>query len=189
MIKHNEIKKGKLVVIKNDPYEIVKCSHVVKGRGKSVVQAQLKNMKTGGILQKTFHPGESIEEAEIERANNVFAYRKKDEYVFHEEGNPSKRFSLSKEQVKEKADYLKEKADTTTLLFKGEVIEILLPVKMSFEVIEAPPGVKGNRAEGGTKVAVIETGKNIDVPLFINQGDIIEINTETGEYTKRVSSS
>jgi elongation factor P len=186
MLKHNEIRKGRIIVLGEDPYEVTKYSHVVKGRGKSVVQTQLKNMRTGGVLQKTFHPGESAEEADLEKIGAVFVYRNKNKFIFHEEGNPSKRFELSKDQLDEKADYLKEKTVVTTLLFKEKIIGIFVPIKMNFKVIAAPPGVKGNRAEGGTKVVTIETGKNIDVPLFIEEGDLIEVNTETGEYAKRI---
>ncbi len=186
MLKHNEIRKGKIIVLGEDPYEVTKYSHVVKGRGKSVVQTQLKNMRSGNVLQKTFHPGETAEEAELEKMNAVFVYSNKDKYVFHEEGYPSKRFELTEDQVDDKKGYLKEKTAVTTLLFKEKIIGIFLPIKMNFKVAEAPPGVKGNRAEGGTKVITLETGKNIDAPLFIEEGDVVEINTETGEYVRRV---
>ncbi len=186
MLKHNEIKKGKIIILREDPYEVVNYSHVVKGRGKSVVQTRLKNMRTGNVLQKTFHPGESAEEAELEKLNAIFIYSHRDKYVFHKENAPSSRFELTREQLEEKVDYLKEKIPITAVLLNEKIIGISLPVKMNFKVKEAPPGVRGNRAEGGTKSVVIETGKTVDVPLFINEGDIIEINTETGEYIRRV---
>lgn len=186
MLKHNEIKKGKIIILKEDPYEIIKHSHVVKGRGKSIVQAELRNIKTGAILQKTFHPGEEAEEADLEKRSAVFVYSHKGEYVFHEKDNPSSRFKLDKAVLGEGADYLKEKAPVTTLMFREKIINILLPIKISLQVKEAPPGVKGNRAEGGTKVVTLETGKKISVPLFIKENDTVEVNTETGEYVRRV---
>ncbi len=187
MLKHNEIRKGKIILLGDDPYEVTKYSHVVKGRGKSVVQTQLKNLRTGNVLQKTFHPGETAEEAELERENAIFVYAHKDKYIFHKEEDPSSRFELTKEQLDEKADYLKEKTIITTILSNEKIIGISLPVKMSFKVEEAPPGVRGNRAEGGTKLVTLETGKKIDVPLFVNENDVVEVNTETGEYVRRVN--
>ncbi len=186
MLKHNEIRKGKIILSGNDPCEVIKYSHVVKGRGKSVVQTRLKNLRTGNVLQKTFHPGETAEEAELEKMSAVFIYSHRDKYVFHKENEPSSRFELTEEQVQEKAEYLKEKTTITALLLNEKIIDISLPIKMNFQVKESPPGVKGNRAEGGTKTVVIETGKRINVPLFINEGDTVEINTETGEYIRRV---
>ncbi len=186
MLKHNEIKKGKIIILGEDPYEVTRYSHVVKGRGKSVVQTRLKNMRTGNVLQKTFHPGESAEEAELEKLNAFFIYSHRDKYVFHKENAPSSRFELTKEQLGEKADYLKEKTPITAVLLNEKIVGVSLPIKMNFEVKEAPPGVKGNRAEGGTKSVIIETGKTVDVPLFINEKDVIEINTETGEYSRRI---
>jgi elongation factor P len=186
MLKHNEIRKGKIIVLGSDPYEVTKYSHVVKGRGKSVVQTQLKNLRTGNVLQKTFHPGETAEEAELAKENAIFVYMHREKYIFHKENNPSLRFELKKEQLEEKADYLKEKTPIIIIFFNEKIIGISLPIKMSFKVKDAPPGVKGNRAEGGTKTIILETGKKLDVPLFINENDIVEVNTETGEYVRRV---
>ncbi len=187
MLKHNEIRKGKIILLGDDPYEVTKYSHVVKGRGKSIVQTQLKNLRTGNVLQKTFHPGETAEEADLEKENAVFVYTHHKKYVFHKEKDPSARFELAKEQLNEKADYLKEKTVITTIFLNERIIGISLPVKMSFSVKEAPPGVKGNRAEGGTKIVTLETGKKLDVPLFVNEKDVVEVNTETGEYVRRVN--
>jgi elongation factor P len=186
-MKHNELKKGKIVCLNQDPYEIIKYSHVVKGRGKSVVQTQIRNMRTGNILQKNFHPGDEIEEAELEKINAIFVYSHRGKYVFYKENNPSERFTLDEIQIGEKKDYLKEKTPITVIYFKTNIIGIELPVKSVFRVTQAPPGVKGNRAEGGTKTVTIETGKKITTPLFIEIGDFIEVNTQNGEYVRRVA--
>lgn len=186
MLKHNEIRKGKIILFGEDPYEVIKHSHVVKGRGKSVVQTRMKNLRTGNILQKTFHPGESAKEAELEKLGAVFVYSHRGKYVFHKENDPSSRFELTEEQIGEKVDYLKEKTTITAILLNEKIIDISLPIKMNFRVKEAPPGVKGNRAEGGTKTVMTETGKKINAPLFVNEGDVIEVNTETGEYLRRI---
>ena len=186
MLKHNEVRKGKIIVLGDDPYEVIKYSHAVKGRGKSVVQTQLKKLRTRNVLQKTFHPGEMVEEADLEKENAVFIYTNRGKYVFHKEKDPSSRFELTTEQLEEKADYLKEKTIITTVSLNEKIIGISLPIKMIFKVKEAPPGVKGNRAESGTKIVVLETGKKLDVPLFVNENDVVEVNTETGGYVRRV---
>jgi len=186
MLKHNEIRKGKVILYKNEPYEVLKHSHNVRGRGSSVVQTQIKSLKTGTTLQKTFHGGEEVEEADLEKLNVVFSYEKRGEYIFFEEGNPKNRFCLTKEQLEEKSDYLKEGTVVTAVFFNEEIVNISLPVKMNMKVAEAPPGVKGDRSEGGTKIITLETGKTLNAPLFIEEGDVLEVNTETGEYVRRV---
>ncbi len=187
MLKHTEIKKNKIIILNNDPHEVIDHSHSVKGRGRSVMQTKLKNMRTGKILPKTFHAGEEIKEAELEEMKAFFVYSHREKFVFHEKGNPSHRFELKEDQIKEKAEYLTQNTLINVVLFNKEIIGIHLPVKMNFLVKEAPPGIKGNRAEAGTKSVVLETGKSVEVPIFINEGDIIEINTETGEYSKRTT--
>ncbi len=186
MLKHTEVKKGKMIVVKGDPFEVMNYSHSVKGRGRSVVQLQLKNLRTGKSLQKTFHAGEEVEEAEIEEEKVVFIYSNRGKCVFHKQGDPSSRFELTNEQVKEKVDYLIEKTVVNLVFFNDEVIGLNLPIKMTFTVKEAPPGLKGDRVEGATKTVTLETGKKITVPIFIKQGDVVEVNTETGEYARRV---
>ncbi len=185
MLKHTEIKKGRLIVLNNDPYEVIDYSHKVKGRGSSVVQTRLKNMRTGRVLQKSFHPGDEVEEAEIEKLEARFVYANRGKCVFHKEGDPSKRFILSKEQIEDKLDYLVSNTLVTALLFEEKIIGISIPVKINLKVKEAPPGIKGNSAEGGTKTVTLETGKVINTPLFIKEGDVVEVNTETGEYVRR----
>ncbi len=185
MLKHNEIKRGSIINIKGDPYEVTKAAPMVKGRGKSVNQTQLKNLRNGSVLQKTFHPGESVEEAEVEKKDLVFGYRKKDEFIFHEKDKPQSRMQIEGSILGGKQYYLKEKELVTAVVFEEDVIGINLPVKMLLKVKEAPPGVKGDRAEGGTKLVTLETGKKINVPLFIKEGDVVEINTESEEYIRR----
>ncbi len=187
MLRHNELRKGKIIILDKDPYEVLQYSHAVKGRGKSVVQTQLRNLRTSGVLQKTFHPGDELEEALLEKEDVVFAYSNRQKYVFHKEDNPADRFELSEEVLGDKKDYLKEKTVVTVTLFDEKVIGVVLPVKMSLLVAEAPPGVKGNRVDAGTKVITLETGKKINAPLFIKEGDVIEVNTETGEYVRRAN--
>ncbi len=186
MLKQTELKKGKIIIVDDNPYEIIKHSHLVKGRGKAIVQAQLKNLSNGKMLQKTFHAGDDVEEAELEKIDVIFSHSHRGKFFFYKKDNPSYRFSLAEEDLGEKINYLTEKTAVTTILFNEKIIGITIPIKMAFRVKEAPPGIKGDRAEGGTKFVIIETGKSISVPLFIKEGDLIEINTESGEYIRRM---
>ena len=186
MISYSELEKGIRIILDTQPYEIIEAARSFKARGHSVLQTKLKNLKTGNLISKTFHPSDSFEEAEISKKQAKFIYTHKDKYVFSEKDNSSQRFELTKEQIGEKSKFLSPNQIVELIIFKDEIINLSLPIKINLKVIEAPPGEKGSRAEAGTKTVVLESGAKINVPLFIEQGDIIEINTETGEYIKRV---
>ncbi|MDP4007525.1 MAG: elongation factor P, partial [bacterium] len=115
-----------------------------------------------------------------------FIYENRGKYMFAEDANPSKRFELSREQIGSQIGFLIPNTLVEGVRFAGEIVTIALPIKMNLKVKEAPPGVKGDRAQGGTKTATLETGAVVQVPLFVNEGDLIEVNTETGEYVRRV---
>ncbi len=188
MISFNELKKGLRIIIDNNPFEIIEASHMVKGRGRSVLQAKIKNLKTGSVMPKTFRPSEYFKEAEISKIKGIFLYyNKKEDYFFCHSNDPKKRFSLNKNQLGENVKFLKEKEPVEVIVFEDEIINISLPIKVILKVVEAPPGVKGDRAQSGTKLIKLETGAEILVPLFIKEGDIIEINTEKKEYTRRIN--
>ncbi len=186
MLKHTEIKKGKIIIVKNHPHEVLEHKHSVKGRGKSVVQVQLKNLKTKSVFQMSFRGGDEVEEADLEKMEAVFVYSHRGKNVFHKKSDPSYRFALEEEVIGDRKDYLAEGTPVTATLFEEEIIGISLPVKIVLKVKEAPPGIKGNSAEGGTKNVVLQTGKVLETPLFIGQDDLVEVNTETGEYVRRI---
>ena len=148
---------------------------------------KLKNLINGTVISKTAQPRDSFDEAEIEKQEASFIYKNKDKYVFSEKENPSKRFELSEDLIGGIGIFLKEGETVTTVLFKDKIINIEMPIKVSLKVVEVPPGIKGDRAQSGNKSITIETGAKINAPLFINEGDIIEINTESGEYVRRVN--
>ena len=185
-IPYSELKKGIKIILDNQPYEIIEASFLFKGRGHSVLQAKLKNLITGDLISKTFHPSDTFEEAEISKIDAKFLYAHRDRYFFSEKENPVNRFDLTTEQIGEPGKFLKPDQIVEGIIFRNKVINISLPIKINLKVIEAPPGVKGGRAEPGTKTVTLETGAKINVPLFIEEGDIIEINTQTGEYVRRV---
>ena len=186
MISYNELKKGIRLIIDKEPYEILESSPMFKARGHSVLQTKLKKLKTGNVISRTFHPSESFEEAEVLRKEAKFIYSHKEKYVFSEKDNSLQRFELTGEQIGEKKEFLKSNQPVEALIFEDEVISIALPIKINLKVIEAPPGIKGERAQSGTKTVTLETGTKINVPIFINSGDMIEVNSETGEYVRRV---
>lgn len=182
----NQLDKGIFIVIDKQPYEILETSRSFKGRGHSVIQTKLKNLITTGIISKTFHPSDNPEQCELEKFKAKFVYSHKDKFVFSKESNLSDRFELSKDQLGKSALFLKPNQIVEALIFHDKVISISLPIKISFKVAEAPPGYKGDRSQPGNKTITLETGAKINTPLFIEQGDFIEVNTETGEYVRRV---
>jgi elongation factor P len=187
MVSFNELKKQSRIVINQEPYEIIEMSHMFKGRGQSVLQTRIKNLETGNVLSRTFRPSESFEEAEMSRIEATFLYsNNKNEYFFCKNNNPKDRFSLNENQLGTISRFLKEKEVVEGLVFQDRIINISLPVKVVLKVIEAPPGIKGDRAQAGNKTVKLETNAEIQAPLFIKEGDLIEINTEKAEYVRRV---
>lgn len=181
----NDLKRGSLVVIDSDPYIVMHVKHTHMGRGGASVQSKLKNLRTGKIVEKSLKPSDSFEEANIEKLDAGFIYERDGEYWFHEKGDKGKRFSLNGEVIGEQAKFLKGGVRVRALIFKEDVINVELPVKADYKVVEAPPNVKGNTSQGGNKVVTLEGGAKVTVPLFIETGDIIRVNTDTGEYTER----
>jgi elongation factor P len=187
MLNFNQLERGIMIVIDGQPYEILETSHMFKGRGHSVLQVKLKNLITGNVISRTFHPSDAFEEAEISKSEAKFIYNHRGKFVFSEMENACLRFELTEEQVGDSSKFLKANQIVEILKFKDKIINISIPIKIQLKVVEAPPGVKGERSEAGTKLIVLETGAQINAPLFIEQGDIIEINTDTNEYVRRVA--
>ncbi len=186
MLSYTDLKKGVLFVMNNEPYEVLESSFLRMKQRKAVVQTKIRNLITGKILDRNFQPSDNFEEAEVEKKEAVFIYANRSECWFHEIGNPKARFSLKEEVVGGGAKFLKANTPVTTWLFNEKVIQVSLPVKMDLKVTEAPPAIRGNTAQGGTKVVTLETGAKISVPLFINEGDVVRVNTETEGYVERV---
>lgn len=168
------------------PYEVIETHFLRMQQRKAVVQTKIRNLITGKLLDRNFQASDSFEEAEIERTHAIFIYESKGQYWFHEDGNPKARFMLEADVAGEQAQFLKPNTRVQTMVFKEKVIKIEIPVKMDFKVIEAPPSLKGNTAQGGNKVVTIEGGAKVSAPLFINEGDMIRVNTQTGDYVERV---
>jgi elongation factor P len=186
MLAYNEIKPKKVILLNDEPYEVLD-SHVFRKQQRKPVNAtKLRNLITGKVTEYSFHVSEKAEEAEIETRPLVFIYNSKGEWWFHAIGKPAERITLSEELLGDQAKFLKEKMEIVGLFFDDRAIGVRLPIKVSYKIIEAPPTIRGNTSQGGNKLVKLETGVMITVPLFVEQGDTVEINTETGEYAQRV---
>ncbi len=184
MLNFNEIKTGKVIILNNQPYLIVKTEHHKMGRGGAVLKTRCRNLIDGSILDKTFQGVEKAEEASTQTKKANYLY--KDENDAHFMDNETfDQFSLSLENIGEKIIFLKDDTEVDVLYFNDQAVAIDLPIKMKFEVTSAPPGIKGNSAGNVNKLVEIETGAKINVPMFIKENDTIIVNTETGEYTER----
>lgn len=202
MLTHTDLKKGVRIILDGEPYEILESSPMKKAQGRVVTQTKVKNLISGNVFERNFHQGDTFETAEILKFEAKFLYSHPDRprphygggangvsrerYFFCEKDNPQKRFDLDKETIGDTAKFLKPNQIVEEIQFEEKIINISLPIKIQLRVAEAPPGIKGDRAQGGTKTITLETGAVINAPLFIKTGDIIEINTETGEYVRRI---
>ena len=187
VLSYNEILPKKVILHNGEPCVVVSAHVFRKQQRKPVNQTKLKGLKSGKTIEQTFHQNENAEEAEVSNRPITFVYHNRGEYVFCEPNDPAKRFSLGEDLVGSTGRYLKPKNEVTALVYDDEIIGITTPIKVELKVERADPAVKGNTVQGGNKEAVLETGAVVMVPLFINPGDIIRVNTETGEYTERVS--
>ncbi len=184
MLSLNEIKIGKVIEVNNEPYIITKTDHHKMGRGGAVLKVKLRNLISGNVLEKTFQGSDKAQEAETEKKKVNYLY-KDEEKVYFMDNQTYEQFELLLDSIGESRKFLKDGTDVDVLYFKNKPVAIELPVKMNFKVISAPPGVKGNSAGNVTKQVELETGTTLNVPMFINEGDIVKINTETGEYVER----
>lgn len=188
MLEYNEITVGKFIIYQGEPWEVL-SSHVFRKQQRKPVNAtKLRNLITGRVTENSFHQSEKAEEADLEFKEIKFIYSNsgKDEYWFHEDGDPSKRFALNENQIGYGTKFLKKDTSAKAMLFDDKIIGVQMPIKIELKVVEAPPNMKGNTAQGGNKVVKVETGASVNAPLFINAGDIIRVNTNTGEYVERV---
>ena len=184
MLNFNEIKTGKVIILNNQPYIIIKTEHHKMGRGGAVLKTRCRNLIDNSVLDKTFQGVEKAEKASTETKKANYLY--KDENDAHFMDNESfEQFSLSLENIGDKIIFLKDDTELDVLYFNNQAVAIDLPIKMKFKVISAPPGIKGNSAGNVNKQVEIETGAKINVPMFIKENDIIIVNTETGEYSER----
>ena len=190
MLQYNEVKPKKFIVYEGEPWEVM-SSHVFrKQQRKPVNQVRLKNLISGRVLDHSFKQTDTLEEADLEKREVKYLYKndKKSpvEIWFCEVDNPKERFVLDEGIVGENVKYMKENEAVTALLFSDKIIGIKLPIKLDLKVVETPPNIKGATRDAGNKPATLETGASVSVPMFIEEGTTITVNTETGEYVGKI---
>jgi elongation factor P len=188
MLEYNEIVERKYIVLDGQPYEVV-SSHVFRKQQRKPVNAtKLKNLITKKVTEYSFHVSEKVEEAEIESREIKYLYANtaKKEYWFCLPTDPSKRFSFTEDEIGTQIRFMKLNAVISQLQFGDKTTGFKVPILAELKVTEAPPNIKGDSATGGNKTIVLETGVSISAPLFVMEGDVIRVNTETGEYKDRV---
>jgi len=180
----SDLKLGTVISIDNQPFQITQTQHIKVARGGASLRTKMKNLVTGQVLEKTFSGGDKAEPADLQRQKSNFLYQENNTFFFM--NNESfEQFELTGEEIGFSKDFLKDGLTVDTMIYNDKPVAIKLPTKVELEVTEAPPGIKGDTAGSASKIVTLETGAQIKAPLFVNQGDIIRINTETGEYVER----
>ncbi len=185
VLSYNEISLKRVIIWDNEPF-IVLSSHVFrKQKRKPVNVTKLKSLISGRVVEQTFHANETAEEADIETRAIEYIYESRGEYWFNTPGKPSERFTLTHDVVGDEIRFLKPRTVVDAMVFNENIIGVKIPIKVELKIKETAPAVKGNTSGNALKEAITETGAKVMVPLFINEGDSIKINTESGEYTER----
>lgn len=185
MISVNDFRTGLTVELDGMVWQVIDFQHVKPGKGAAFVRSKLKNVKTGTIVERTFRAGEKIPRARLEKREMQYLYNSGDEYVFMD-NQSFEQVSLGRELLGEGLKYLKENMSIHIAMYQGEIIGLELPNFVELEVIATEPGIKGDTASGASKNATLETGAVVQVPLFVNVGDVLRIDTRTGLYMERV---
>jgi len=187
MLTHTDLKPGVEFIYEGQPWIVLEASMMKMAQRRPVIQSKIKNLIDGRVQERNFQQGDVFDEADLEKKDIKFLYQTKGQFFFCEPKDPSKRFFFTEDQIGTQAKYLKANEIVVGIVFEEKIITFKLPVKVQLKVKETAPGLKGDRAQAGTKEAVMESGATIQVPLFVEEGDVIEINTETDEYVKRVN--
>ncbi|MGQ9556481.1 MAG: elongation factor P [Desulfurispora sp.] len=184
MISTNDFRTGLTIELDGDVYQVIEFQHVKPGKGAAFVRSKLRNMRTGAVIEKTFNAGEKIPRARIERREVQYLYNDGTNYNFMDMETYDQ-LAMTREQLGDAVKFLKENMTINLLLFQGKSIGVDLPNFVELEVVDTTPGIKGDTASGGSKPATLETGYVVQVPFFINVGDVLQIDTRTGQYIKR----
>lgn len=185
MISTADFRNGARIELEGEPYYIVEFQHVKPGKGGAFVRTKLKSYKTGNVLDRTFRSGERFQEPNLEEREMQFLYAAGNSYTFMDTES-FEQFTYDKKELGDNADLLKENMIAKILVYEHQPIAVELPIFIELKVVEAEPGVRGDTASGGSKPAVVETGATIKVPLYLEVGEVIKIDTRTREYVERV---
>lgn len=186
MLEYNEILPKKVILVDGEPYEVLDAHVFRKQMRKPVNQTKLRHLITGRITEQAFHQAEKAEEADLSTKSVKFLYNNRGEWWFCAENNPADRFKLDSDIIGQASRFMKQNSVVEALVFDEKIIAVRVPIKVELRVKEAPPAVRGNTAQGATKQVVLETDATINAPLFVNEGDVVRINTELGSYVERV---
>jgi len=186
MISTNDARPGMALNLPEGLFTITEYQHVKPGKGKAFVRMKLKNVRTGAVIDRTFRAGEKVPKARIDRRDFTFLY--KDDLGFNfMDGETYEQMSISERIVDSNADFLSDGMTVRLAMFEGTPVDIELPASVELEITFSEPGIKGDRVSGATKPATLSTGRVIQVPLFVDQGDVVKVDTRTGNYITRVS--
>lgn len=183
-ITFRDIKKGSVLLLDGEPYKVLDRSFRAKQQNKAMATMSVKNLINGKVLEKNYPSSTTVKEVSLEESRAQFLYQEGSEYYFMDQETYDQ-FSLSEEQLEDSINYLKEEIIIKIKKFNNNPIDIILPAEVSLKVIEAPPGVKGDTVQGGSKVITLETGMKVSTPLFVNEGDNVIIKTKTGKFDRR----
>ncbi len=182
----NELKPKTYFLYEDQPYVVLETHHLKMQQRRPTVQVRMRNLINGKLLERNFAQSDVFEPADVNRRVVKYLYAHRSDFFFSYNDDPSKRFQLKEETLGDVTKFLKANTVMDAIEYDGTIITVELPVKMDFKVTEAPPAIRGDTAQGGVKQVTIETGASINAPLFIEQDDLIRINTQTGEYVERV---
>jgi elongation factor P len=186
MIDTGGLRKGLTLDMNGDLVRVIDYQHVKQGRGSAFVRLTLRNLRTGSTTQQTFQAGSRFQTARLERSRVQYLYSEGDDYFFMDV-DTFEQFPLSREQLGDAVNYLLENETIDLLTYQGQPVDVEIPITVNLRIVETDPGLKGDTASGGTKPAKLETGVTVSVPLFVNEGDMVKVDTRTGEYIERVS--
>ncbi|MDD2373820.1 MAG: elongation factor P [Eubacteriales bacterium] len=184
MISAGEFRNGVTFEMDNQVFQVVEFQHVKPGKGAAFVRTKYRNVKTGAVVERSFNPNEKFERAQLDRADMTYLYSDGDLYYFMDV-ETYEQLPFTAEKLGDALKFLKENMTCKVLSYKGDVFGIEPPIFVELQITECEPGVKGDTAQNATKSAIVETGATVKVPLFVNEGEVIKIDTRTGEYMER----
>ncbi|MFB1098966.1 MULTISPECIES: elongation factor P [Bacillaceae] len=184
MISVNDFRTGLTIEVDNGLWQVIDFQHVKPGKGAAFVRSKLRNLRNGNIQEKTFRAGEKVSRAHIEHKKMQYLYASGETHTFMDTDTYDQ-LELSTAQIEYELKFLKENMEISVMTFGGETLGVDLPNNVELKVVETEPGIKGDTASGGTKPAIVETGLSVQVPFFINEGDVLIINTSDGKYVSR----
>ena len=184
MISTNDFRTGTTITIENDPWQVVDFQHVKPGKGAAFVRVKIKNLSSGAIVERTFNSGEKFPKAHIDRREMEYLYSSDDNYVFMDTEN-YEQIEISVDTLGNATSFLKENMKVSIMMYSSKILGIDLPNVVELTVVETDPGIKGDTATGGSKNATVDTGYVVKVPLFIEVGDVLRIDTRSGDYVER----